>query len=179
MNRHFQFAAFLAVATLPAIASAIDFPAVGDLKPQVGLPDPLVMFSGEKVKSKEQWEQARRPELKALFQHYMYGYLPPKPEEVKYEVRLLDEKYLEGKATLSEVTISFIKPALKHKLHVLLLEPNSKSPAPAFIGRACKQRLEHEGDHNRADQRHKQQHRGDLERQQVFAHKRRSDLNCR
>jgi len=134
MNRHFQFAAILVAVTFPGIASAVDFPAFGDLKPQSGLPDPLVMLSGEKVKNKEQWEQERRPELKALFQHYMYGYLPPKPEEVKYEVRLLDEKFLEGKATLSEVTISFLKPALKHKLHVLLVEPKNDKPSPVFIG---------------------------------------------
>lgn len=126
--------ALVFASALCGLASAADFPAVSELKPQAGLPDPLVMLSGEKVKNKEQWETERRPELKALFQHYMYGYLPPKPAEVKYEVRLLDDKFLEGKATLSEATISLIQPALKHKLHVLLVEPTQDKPAPVFIG---------------------------------------------
>jgi hypothetical protein len=134
MNRHIPFAAILVAATFPGIASTADFPAVSDLKPQAELPDPLVMLSGQKVQSKDQWEKERRPELKALFQHYMYGYLPPKPEEVKYEVRLLDDKFLDGKATLSEATISFFQPALKHKLHVLLVEPKNDKPSPVFIG---------------------------------------------
>ncbi|MGI8978632.1 MAG: acetylxylan esterase [Pirellulaceae bacterium] len=132
--RRFFVANLLFAAAFPGISSAAEFPPVSELKPQAGLPDPLVMLSGQKVRSKEQWENERRPELKALFQHYMYGYLPPKPEEVKYEVRVLDEKFLEGKATLSEATITFVKPALKHKLRVLLVEPKSKTPAPVFIG---------------------------------------------
>lgn len=126
--------ALVFASTLCGLATAADFPAVSELRPQAGLPDPLVMLSGEKVKNKEQWETERRPELKGLFQHYMYGFLPPKPQEVKYEVRLLDDKFLEGKATLSEATISFVQPALKHKLHVLLVEPKQDKPAPVFIG---------------------------------------------
>lgn len=134
MTRHSFLALVLAAAVFPRVAPAVDFPPAGDLKSNPELPDPLVMFSGQKVASKEQWEKERRPELKGLFQHYMYGYLPPKPSEVKYEVRLLDEKFLEGKATLSEATISFVKPALKHKLHVLLVEPKKDKPSPVFIG---------------------------------------------
>ena len=76
----FAFTACLMAAVMPAITTAADFPPVSELKPRPGLPDPLVMLSGQKVQSKEQWEQERRPELKALFQHYMYGYLPPKPD---------------------------------------------------------------------------------------------------
>src|SRR4051812_7678141 len=50
-----------------------------DLPAQEGLPDPLVMFDGRKVTSREMWFNERRPELIRLFQHYMYGQLPPKP----------------------------------------------------------------------------------------------------
>src|SRR4051794_16999245 len=125
---------FVVVLAKSTSGRAEDFPPVSELKANKELPDPLVMFSGQKVQTKEQWVNDRRPELKRLFQHYMYGFLPPKPEEVKYEVRLLDEKFLEGKASLSEATISFVKPALKHQLHVLLVEPKAERPAPAFIG---------------------------------------------
>ena len=35
--------------------------------------------TAEPVTSPEQWFRRRRPELKALFQHYMYGQMPPRP----------------------------------------------------------------------------------------------------
>jgi hypothetical protein len=75
IRRSFVAILFL-VATFWGSASAADFPPVSELKPQAGLPDPLVMLSGERVQSKEQWENKRRPELKQLFQHYLYGYRP-------------------------------------------------------------------------------------------------------
>src|SRR5262249_45636934 len=75
----------------------------------------------------------RRPELKALFQHYMYGYLPP-AEKVSAKVERTDRKALGGKATLREVTLSFGPPKTP-KIHLLLVVPNARSgPAPAFVG---------------------------------------------
>src|SRR5512144_1587889 len=55
------------------------FPAPAMLPAQASLPDPLVMFNGKRVESKREWESRRRPELKALFAHYMYGSIPAKP----------------------------------------------------------------------------------------------------
>src|SRR5262245_53370328 len=53
------------------------------------LPDPLVLSNGHRVESKDQWMKERRPELKALFEHYMYGPLPSKPvqEDSKLSAR--------------------------------------------------------------------------------------------
>jgi hypothetical protein len=46
-----------------------------------------------------------------------------------------DEKFLEGKVTLSESRITFKGPDLKQQLHVLLVVPNKRSePAPVFVG---------------------------------------------
>ena len=58
---------------------AADFPDPDKLPSHPDLPDPLVMLDGTRVTTKEQWETKRRPELKALFQHYMYGVRPPAP----------------------------------------------------------------------------------------------------
>src|SRR5262249_1782403 len=97
------------------------------------LPDPLVMCNGERVTSKEQWFSQRRPELKTLIQHYMYGYLPP-PAKIEAKVEREDPKALDGKATLREVTISFGPPETP-KIHLLLVTPNgAKGPVPAFVG---------------------------------------------
>jgi hypothetical protein len=98
------------------------------------LPDPLVMFKGDKVTTAEQWRTQRRPELKALFEHYMYGKAPPAPEKVTVKVEREDKKFFDGKATKREVAISFGPPDCP-KIHLLLVVPNErKSPAPVFLG---------------------------------------------
>src|SRR5262249_22814759 len=51
----------------------------GPLYSQPHFPDPLLMFDGRRVATREQWFGERRPELIALFQQYMYGFLPPAP----------------------------------------------------------------------------------------------------
>jgi hypothetical protein len=115
-------------------APAADFPPPSELKPTKSLPDPLVALDDTKIDSKEAWESKRKPELKALFQHYMYGKLPPRPKVQKYKVLFTDDKALDGKATLSEVKITFQGPDLEHALHVLLVVPNNVQQSPVFVG---------------------------------------------
>jgi len=130
--RHTLFCAVLVCLTLSS-AHAADFPAVADLPPRAELPDPLIMLNGQRVTTKEKWAEERRPELKTLFQHYMYGYLPA-PEKITAKVEREDKKALEGKATLREVTISF-GPSDTPPIHLLLVVPNErKGPAPIFVG---------------------------------------------
>ncbi len=115
-------------------AIAAEFPDVSKLPSRPDLPDPLVMFNGDRVTTKEQWVEKRRPELKALFQFYMYGEAPPAPDKVDATVERVDPKAFDGKATLKEVTISFGPPDTP-KIHLLLVVPNArKSPAPVFVG---------------------------------------------
>jgi hypothetical protein len=117
-----------------AVARA-DFPEVSQLPSQLDLPDPLVMFMGGRVVDKDQWFAQRRPELKALFQHYMYGYSPAAPAEVTAAVEREDAHFFGGKATKKEVTISFGPPGCP-KIHMLLVFPNKPKggPAPVFLG---------------------------------------------
>ena len=112
---------FLA-AVLPFLASlstiAADFPEVVQLPAQPNLPDPLVFYSGKRVETREQWEKECRPELKQLFQHYMYGYLPDFPVQIQAKVEREDPKALHGKATLREVTIRVGPPEVP-AIHLL------------------------------------------------------------
>ena len=55
---------------------AADFPPIEKLPVVKELPDPLKMFDGTTVTTVEQWNTHRKPELKALFEHYMYGPMP-------------------------------------------------------------------------------------------------------
>jgi hypothetical protein len=129
----FHFLANVAVVALMGTASAADWPPVEKLPSRPELPDPLVKFNGERVSGKEQWLTQRQPELKQLFQHYMYGYLPP-AVRIEVKVERQDRTALEGKATLKEVTISF-GPACTPSIHLLVVVPNQRRrPAPVFVG---------------------------------------------
>ncbi len=122
------------VTTIGAAAMAhAGFPGVSELPSRPELPDPLVMLDGSRVASPERWASARRPELKALFAHYMYGAMPPKPGAVSSIVERDDKGYLGGKATKKEVTIDFGPDS--PNIHLLLVVPNKRTgPAPAFLG---------------------------------------------
>lgn len=117
-------------------AFAVDFPDFDSLPRHPEFPDPLVMRDGTKISTVADWNSKRRPELKALFQHYMYGYLPAKPQRwVVEEVLFSDPQFLDGKATLSESQLAFFGPDLKQRLHVLLVIPNQRPAAvPVFVG---------------------------------------------
>ncbi len=115
-------------------AAEHEFPPVSQLSPHANLPDPLRMFDGRRVDTTEQWRDERRPELKGLFEFYMYGAAPPAPHGVQSRIERTDDAYFGGKATKKEVTISF-DPKGAPEIHLLLIVPNGrKRPAPAFVG---------------------------------------------
>jgi hypothetical protein len=129
-----SLALVVAFALLGVAAVGAEFPDVSKLPSRPDLPDPLVMLNGDRVTTKEQWVEKRRPELKDLFQYYMYGFMPPAPDKVESKIEREDAKAFDGKATLKEVTISFGPPDTQ-KIHLLLVVPNNrKGPAPVFLG---------------------------------------------
>jgi hypothetical protein len=110
-----------------------DFPAPAALKPQPGLPDPLVMFDGRPVLTQAQWRDERRPELQALFQHYMYGAIPPKPRQFAPKLTGQYSDFLEGKATLKLLTLE-TGPGNGPRIDLMLVVPNQKhGAAPVFL----------------------------------------------
>jgi hypothetical protein len=120
--------------TVSLAAAELSFPPVSKLPARSKLPDPLVMLDGERVTTKEQWVKKRRPELKALFEYYMYGTPPPAPEKITAKVEREDRRYFGGKAVKKEVTIAF-GPSDCPKIHLLLVIPKErKGPAPVFVG---------------------------------------------
>ncbi|HYV28404.1 MAG TPA: acetylxylan esterase [Candidatus Eisenbacteria bacterium] len=127
--------ALLLLSVLAANLLAADtWPEVSQLPLRLGPPDPLVMFNGQPVTSKKQWVNQRRPELKKLFAHYMYGTAPPAPAKIEFAVERVDKNFIGGKATKKEVTISFGSD-IAPRIHLLLVTPNQrKRPAPVFVG---------------------------------------------
>jgi (4-O-methyl)-D-glucuronate---lignin esterase len=138
---HFSLVANFTLVALLWLVSASDcqadesgLPSPADLSAQSGLVDPLVMLDGRKVTTREMWIKERRGELIRLFQHYMYGQLPPKPKEVSGKVERVDVNFFDGKATLSEVTIRFGAEKIP-PIHLMLVVPNKRTvPAPVILG---------------------------------------------
>ncbi len=127
---------------LPAgLAHSEEFPPMDKLVSQKELPDVLKMFDGTPVATAEQWEQMRKPELKNLFQHYMYGQFKP-ATKISAELRNEDRRALGGKVTMRQIAIT-VGPRDCPKINLLLVTPNKKSDArpPVVLG------LNFEGNH--------------------------------
>jgi hypothetical protein len=88
------------------------------------------MFNGEKVASASQWFNQRRPELKLLFQHYMYGTLPPAPKTIHFDVERVDHTMFGGKATKKEIGIRFSDDTNAPVIQLLLVVPNARKSIP-------------------------------------------------
>ncbi len=125
--------ASLGVLTVIAAALPADFPPPNKLSSIAEMPNPLVMLDGTKVTTKAEWEAKRRPELKALFQHYMYGTFPAKPEKWSAKVLFEDPKAFGGKGTLRELELTFGPPEWP-KIYLLVAVLNGKTPAPCIFG---------------------------------------------
>ena len=128
-----MISAAAAAISVAADASTVTWPEPLQLPPHPDLPDPLIRFNGLPVRTQREWEKRRRPELKALFQHYMYGMLPPKPAHMDVTVGGEHADFLGGKATLKTMTLSFGDPAAP-KLDLLLVTPNeAQGRVPVFL----------------------------------------------
>ena len=121
------------------VSGADAFADFSQLPSRPGTPDPLTMRDGAKVTTARQWSRQRKPELQALFEHYMYGTLPSAPKHLKFDVERVDKNFFGGKATKKEVTISFSKDANAPAIHLLLVIPNAK-PKDASSSSAKKSR---------------------------------------
>jgi hypothetical protein len=109
------------------------FPDVSALNAQAPLPDPLVMFDGRAVTSQKQWFDERRPELKAFFEHYMYGAIPPKAGPLKAVVVGEYGDFLGGKAVLKLVQLE-TGPGKAPKVDLMLVLPRKPAtPPPVFL----------------------------------------------
>jgi hypothetical protein len=102
--------------------------------PAYALPDALLTTGGQRVETKEQWQQTRRPETLDLFAKHVYG-RTIKPLKVSFEVLSTDEKALDGAATRQRVKITAADEQGKsYSFEAALLTPNkAKGPVPAFV----------------------------------------------
>jgi len=102
--------------------------------PQYTLPDPLVFTNGGRVTDSAAW-QRRRGEILGLFEKYVYGKTPGRPEKMKFQVRSVVSDALEGKATRKEISVLFSPDSDSAKMDILMYLPNAaQKPVPIFLG---------------------------------------------
>ena len=101
--------------------------------PKYSLPDPLVSESGEKIDSKEEWNDLRRPELLKLFEEHVYGRAPSDSVEVKAETLEESNDALSGKAKRSQVRVTLSREGRSIPVDLLIYLPkDAKGPVPLF-----------------------------------------------
>jgi len=112
-----------------------DFPDPGDLPRHPAPPDPLLLFeTGEEVGPAGDWERKRRPEIRALFEFYVYGKAPERPEDLAWNIAEEETGALGGLATRKQVDIRLGNEGAP-VLHLLIYAPNhATGPSPAFLG---------------------------------------------
>lgn len=127
---------FAGVLVMALAASAADFPPPSQLPALKGFPDPLVKFDGTKVRTADEWVKERRPELKDLFQRYMYGQRPEAPKVtgiLKHE----DKQAFGGKGTLREVELQIDVFGKQNAIQIYLMIALPNAPVgavPTFVG---------------------------------------------
>jgi len=103
--------------------------------PQYSLPDPLVLNDGRPVADVATWQQKRRGEILDLFEQYVYGKAPGKPNGVSVERRAVVRDALNGVAIRKEVRIHLAPAGKGPKIDLLIYLPKKGAgPCPIFLG---------------------------------------------
>jgi len=119
-------------ATVVLVAASYPEPAA--LPSHPALPNPLLRLDGSRTTSAGDWNRLARPELKALFQHYMYGHFPPPARKVEATLLVEDRQALGGEATLRELRLR-VGPPGAPGFNLLVVTPNQRSGrVPVILG---------------------------------------------
>ncbi len=102
--------------------------------PTYKLPDPLVMLDGTRVTDADMWIEERRPEVLTLFEEYVYGKMPEKKFNIKYELIESSNDALDGTAIRKQVRIFVLGEKDGPFMDVLIYLPKENNPAPLFVG---------------------------------------------
>src|SRR5215831_10119993 len=103
--------------------------------PPYVLPDPLLRADGKRITNSKQWLQTQRPVMLKLFADNVYGRMPGKPKNIRFQVSSVDSNALAGAAIRKQVTIFFNKGESAPSMDLLLYMPKSaKKSVPVFVG---------------------------------------------
>jgi len=103
--------------------------------PKYSLPEIMKHFDGKEVKTVDDWEKTRRPEIIDFFAENMYGKVPTPSDPIVETFELISEdpEHMEGLCTKREVRITLKNKFGKVSLPLILFVPNSaQKPVPAI-----------------------------------------------
>ncbi len=105
--------------------------------PDYTLPELLKFEDGSPVATAEHWPK-RRQELLELFSEHVYGHTPEKARETRLKVTVTQAvtDFLDGKASMKEVKLTFPDHPEGPALNLLVIAPKKAmaEPVPAFLG---------------------------------------------
>ncbi len=102
--------------------------------PEFVLPPLLTLENGKQVTNKTEWEQARRPELLAIFTNQMFGKIPTEKVDVKYKTLEQADDALDGTAIRKQIEITFSRNGVTRKALLLMFIPNkATTKVPVFL----------------------------------------------
>ena len=107
----------------------------GELPVPKDVPELMRTFSGEKVTSREMWENRRKPELKKFFLESMYGVRPAAAEhpDVTFEADGPEKRMMGGSALRKRICITYRGPYGTNSFVVTAFIPLSGRPVPSFV----------------------------------------------
>jgi hypothetical protein len=99
------------------------------------LPALLSTNDGRIIKTANEWERIRRPQILQLYQQHVYGKMPPGPKGMHYRINAVNEAAVGGKAVCKQVTVFFTPGESGPGMDILLYLPKrTKGPVPVFAG---------------------------------------------
>jgi hypothetical protein len=103
--------------------------------PEYVLPDLMTNEAGSEVKTANDWEKIKRPEVLRLFEQNVYGKVPDSEYRQSHEVLYHEQNALDGLADRYEIKISIEKNDREQSFNLLVYLPaDAKGPVPVFMG---------------------------------------------
>ncbi|PIF06388.1 MAG: acetylxylan esterase [Draconibacterium sp.] len=102
--------------------------------PGFAVPNPLVTFNSQKVKTVKKWEHKRRLELLSFFTENVYGKVPGELKIKSAKVLEEGDDAFNGKAHRKQVQLSFEKNGKTLDFVILMYLPKNITKAPLFLG---------------------------------------------
>lgn len=103
--------------------------------PAYTLPDVLISFDGNRIKTVSEWEENRRPELINFFEQNMFGEVPTPSSSIEKSFKIIskDTTILDGLCTRKDVLIILKNELGKITMPLVLFVPNKLTAAVPVI----------------------------------------------
>ncbi len=106
--------------------------------PYPELPEVLVTFEGEEVRTPAQWWEVRRPEIVELLEREVYGRIPENVPDVRWEIRETREIDAGGKPAIQQHIVGVVDNSACPEINVeismaLTLPKEADGPVPVLM----------------------------------------------